>query len=81
MSDRLAQVEMQADPNRPGRTAYRITGHSAAAVQDAIDTLSRQVDVAFGGVPGSAAFVGPARSGAGWQAFGEIVVLSLELVP
>lgn len=70
----LATVESEADPKRPGRTAHRITGPTAACVQDAIDTLSATVDVAMGGVPGTARFIGPGRDTGGWCALGEVIV-------
>jgi hypothetical protein len=70
----LASVESAADPGRPGRTAHVIIGSTAAAVQDAIDTLSRTVDGACGGAPGIARFIGPCRVDGEWRAVGEVIM-------
>lgn len=73
-----AHVESAADPARPGRTGYRIRGATLTEVQEAIDTLSATVDAAFGGRPGYARFVGPARIERDpnvFGAIGEVVVV------
>lgn len=70
----LATVESQADPRRPGRTGYLITGPSIGAVQDAIDTLTRTVDPTCGGACGLARFIGPVRVDGQFSALGEVIV-------
>lgn len=72
------RVEREDDPNTPGRSAYRISGPSEAAVQDEIRKLMDSVDVAFGGVPGRAQFIGPRRIAGGYGALGEVVVFGTE---
>lgn len=68
----VARVEAQADPKMPGRTAYRITGHTRATVQVEIDRLMRAAEDAPNG--GFANFVGPHRSACGYTALGEVIV-------
>jgi hypothetical protein len=66
-------VEHEADPKHPGRTAYRITGPSHAAVQDAISAIMNPIDDAGG----FASFVGPVavETDDGWAygALGETI--------
>ena len=60
----------------PGRVAYRITGSNAAAVQEAIDHLTRPVDE-FGGF---SSFIGPCRIEDGFAALGEVIFEQQEVV-
>jgi hypothetical protein len=69
-------VEHEADPKRPGRTAYRITSHCRAEVQAEIDRLTDTVDAAFGGAPGMAQFTHPVQLGdRTWRSLGHVVVM------
>lgn len=69
-----ANVTAAADPANKDRTAYFIVGPTAESVQDAIDTLTRKVDGAFGGQPGYAQFTGPVRDRERWAASGTVVI-------
>lgn len=69
-----AAVESEADPRRPGRTGYRITGSDAGSVQAAIDTITRAVDPTCGGQSGHAQWMGPSRIADGWGALGVVTV-------
>lgn len=68
-------VESQADPARPGRTGYRITGLTREAVQAKITQLTNSVDGLQGSPFGFANFVGPARVDGGYGALGEVIVI------
>jgi hypothetical protein len=69
-----ATATVAFDVGKDGRTTYAIVGPTAESVQDAIDTLTRTVDGAFGGRPGYAQFTGPVRSNDGWTARGTVVI-------
>lgn len=66
-----AQVEAEADPRTPGRTAYRITAATRRAVQGAID--ARMIEAEDAG--GFAKFIGPHPVDGGvFGALGEIII-------
>lgn len=67
-----ATVKSETDPQFPGRTVYHIEAPTKLAVEVEIARLRETVDV-FGGVPGRAIFIGPARVESGYVAVGEIV--------
>lgn len=59
MNAHALRFESEPDPQRPGRTAYRITGLSACAVQKMIDRVMNDPTVRC------ASFVGPVAIGDG----------------
>lgn len=65
----IATVESQADLRHPGRIFYRILGSNAAAVQDAINVITRPIDE----LGGFSNFIGPLRIDGGFGALGEII--------
>ena len=71
----MTKIDWQDDPAIPGRRAYRITGDTCREVQLIINARMRWVDIAMGGVDGTARFIGPAPIGNGeWQALGEVII-------
>ena len=67
----IVTIEAEADPAKPGRTAYRITGADKRAVEHAIAARMREAEE-FGG---QAHFIGPARIDGGlYGAIGEVFV-------
>lgn len=68
----IAQIEREDDPKAPGRTGYRVTAKTFAAVQDAIDTISNTVDASIGGVLGMAQFTPIIRTPDGFGCLGVV---------
>ncbi|MDO8596600.1 MAG: hypothetical protein Q7R45_08250 [Sulfuricaulis sp.] len=77
----LATIARATDPDNANREAVQIRGPNSAAVQEGIDTVMRTVDLAFGGVPGTADFIGPLWFGDPdncWAATGIVVKFQTE---
>lgn len=81
VSRNTVYVEAERDPAYVGRTAYRITGQSFAAVQYAIERRMREAAER----PGSntAQFEHPRRTAEGYEALGEVIfgIVSPPLAP
>jgi hypothetical protein len=72
VSRATALVEFQPDPEWPGRTAYRITGASLSAVQNAIDVRMAEAER----LPGAncACFQHPRVTDTGFESLGYVVI-------
>jgi hypothetical protein len=69
----IVTVESSSDPDRPGRTAFRIRGPSRESVQRQIDKVIAEVDEQSG----CATFHGPTRlAGGRWGALGEKLIFA-----
>jgi hypothetical protein len=66
------RVERMPDPQRPNRTAYRLTGTNAFDVQEHVTALLEEVDQPNAGY---GRFIGPHHIGHGcYVALGEIII-------
>ena len=68
------RVERMPDGKRPGRTAYRISGHRCPDVQDYVNSLIAEVEMHSAGY---GRFIGPHHFDGRYVALGEIVVFEV----
>lgn len=74
-----AEIASEPHPHIPGITRYAIVADTFDDCHAAIQRLMDTVDVAFGGVPGSADFGLPMRAGTQWCAHGVVCLEAVEV--